>query len=75
MKKINNRRQHNWSCKKPFWTKKENEAVKDKIIRDIRNLFVRVGKLHNNNYIEHNSNSDKIKPYQSRKTMIKLDPT
>ena len=45
--------------------KKENKAIKDKIIRDIRNVFelenkeqyyykaVRVGNFWNNNYIEY----------------------
>ena len=55
--------------KKYFQTKKENKAVKDIIIRDIRNLFeheeenyykpVRVNNFWNNNYIEYKSNSDK----------------
>ena len=43
--------------------KKENKAIKDRIIRDIRNLFeheeqdyytpVRVGNFSSNNYIEY----------------------
>ena len=51
--------------------KKENEAIKDKIVRDIRNLFEYEEKdyyqplgLYNfwtNNYIEYESNSDRNK--------------
>ena len=51
-----------------FRLKKENKATKNRIIRDIRNLFeheedyhkpVRVGNFWINNYIEHESNSDR----------------
>ena len=55
--------------KKSLQTKKENKAVKDIIIRDIRNLFeheeenyykpVRVNNFWNNNYIEHKGNGDR----------------
>ena len=51
--------------------KKENEAIKDKIVRDIRNLFEYEEKdyyqplgLYNfwtNNYIEYESSSDRNK--------------
>ena len=50
--------------------KKENEAIKDKIIGDIKTLFepeeeyckrVRVSNFSNNNYIEYKSNGDKNK--------------
>ena len=48
--------------------KKENKAIKNRVIRDIRNLFeheeeesyykpVRVGNFCSNNYIEYESNS------------------
>ena len=51
-----------------FRLKKENKATKNRIIRDIRNLFeheedyhkpVSVGNFWINNYIEHESNSDR----------------
>ena len=51
--------------------KKENKAIKDRIIRDIRNLFdyeekdyyqpLRFYNFWRNNYIKHESNSDKNK--------------
>ena len=52
-----------------FRLKKENRAIKDRKIRDIRNHFeheekedcfkpVRVGSFWSNNYIEYESNSD-----------------
>ena len=53
-----------------FKLKKENEAIKEKIIRDIRTLFkqkddyhepIRVGNFWNNNYIEYESNGDRNK--------------
>ena len=51
-----------------FKLRKENDVIKDTIIRDIRNLFekegdyykpVRVGNFYSNNYIECESNGDK----------------
>ena len=67
-------------------TKKENEAIKYRIIRDINNLFekedgyskpVRVGNFYRNSNIEDESNDDinKIKPYQSKNTPMKLNHT
>ena len=67
-------------------TKKENEAIKYRIIRDINNLFekedgyskpVRVGNFYPNNNIEDESKDDtnKIKPYQSKNTPMKLNHT
>ena len=50
---------------------KENEAINDKIIRDIKTLFkeeddyykpIRSGNLWNSNYIEYQSNGDRNKP-------------
>ena len=51
--------------------KKENEAIKDRIIRDTRNLCehegevyykpVRIGNFWSNNYIEYESNGDRNK--------------
>ena len=65
--------------------KKENEAIKDRKIRDIRNFpeherkyyykLVRVGKFWCNNYIEHGSNADKIKTYQLKNTLMKVNHT
>ena len=67
-------------------TKKENETIKYRIIRDINHLFEkeedyskpgRVGNIYHNNYIEDESNGDinKIKPYQSKNTPMKLNHT
>ena len=51
--------------------KKENEEIKDRVIRDIKNLFekaeedycnpIRVGNRYSNSYIEYESNSDRNK--------------
>ena len=65
--RIKNRRHGNQKCKKYFWTEKNNEAIKDKVIKDIRNHFkyeegycksVREVKLWSNNY---RSNCDRNK--------------
>ena len=54
----------------PFRLKPENEAIKNKVIRDIRNLFnhdedfykiFRVGNFWSNNYIEYETKRDKNK--------------
>ena len=51
-------------------SKKENEAIKDRILRDINTLFekeddyykpVRMGNFWNNSYIEYESNGDRNK--------------
>ena len=53
-----------------FKLKKENQAIKDRIIRDIKSLFekeedydktIREGNAWNNNYIEYESNGNKNK--------------
>ena len=54
-----------------FKTKKENKAINDRIIRHTKNFFeyerenyfklVRVGNFWSNNYIDYESNGDKIK--------------
>ena len=58
------------SIKYLFKLKKENEAIKDRIITEIRTLFeqeddyykpIRVGNFWNNNYIEYESNGDRNK--------------
>ena len=55
------------SIRNLFILKKENEAIKDRIIRDIRTLFeqdddyhkpTRVGNFWNNNYIEYERSSE-----------------
>ena len=61
------------SIRKLFKLKKENNAIKGKIIRDIRTLFkqdhdyykpIRVGNFWNNNYIKYESSGDRKKTYQ-----------
>ena len=59
--------------KKNFKLKIENEAIKDRIIRDIKNPFqheeedyynpVRVVNFWSSNYIERKSNGDRNKPF------------
>ena len=55
------------SVRNLFKLKKENEAIKGRIIRDIRTLFeqedgycksIRVGSFWNNSYIEYESKGD-----------------
>ena len=63
---------------------KENEAIKGKIIRDIRNLFehekgdyykpVRVHNFCSNNYIEYESNGDKNKMLSVEQYPNKIRP-
>ena len=64
-------RHHNQRGKKKlFRFKKENELIKQRIIRDINNLFEqeehyykasRVGQFYSNNYIEYEFNGDRNK--------------
>ena len=66
------------------WKKKENEAIKDRVIRDIRNLFeheeedyykpVTVGNFWSNNYIEYESCSDRNKTLSVKEYLIKTRP-
>ena len=61
-----------------YKVKIENEAIKDRIIRDIRTLFEqqeeeyykpkRVSNFWNNNYIEYESNGDKNKKRRYKRT-------
>ena len=58
------------NIRKLFRLKKENEAIKNRVIRDIRNFFeheeedyfkpVRVGNFWSNKYIEYESTGDRI---------------
>ena len=68
-KQIKNRRQNRRYKKSLQTEKKENEAIKERVIRDIRNPFeneeedyykpVQVGNFWSNNYIEYGSNDDR----------------
>ena len=65
-----------------FQTEKENKEIKNRVIRDIRNLFehkeencykpVRVGNFWRNNYIEQKSNGDKNKTLLFKKYIAKI---
>ena len=67
-----------------FRLEKENEAIKDKVIRDIRNLFqqengyyiIRVGKkiLWNKTYIKYESNHDRNKNLSVKKYLNEMKP-
>ena len=66
-----------------FRLEKETEATKDRIIRNIRNLFqhekdcytqIRVGNFSSNNYIEYKVKGSR-KHYQMKKIFVKLDHT
>ena len=52
------------SIRNRFKLKKENEAIKDRIIRDIRTLFKQEDDYYKNNYIEYESSGDRNKSYQ-----------
>ena len=68
-----------------FRLKRENKVIRKRIIRDIRNLFRHeeenyykpetVGNSYDDNYIEYESNNDRIKHYQLNNILIKLDYT
>ena len=67
-----------------FTLKKENEEIKDRIIRDDRNLLeheeekyykqVRVGNFWSNNYIEYESNGDRNKTIPAKEYLNKIRP-
>ena len=67
-----------------FRLKKENTAVKDRIIRDIKNLLeqqeekyykpVRVDNFHSSNYIEYKSNGHKNKTLLTKKIVDEIKP-
>ena len=74
------------SIKNPFRLRKENQAIKDRIIRDIRDLFdqekeayykpVRVGNFWSKRYIENmKAVGIEIKHYHLNSNLIKLDHT
>ena len=68
-----------------FRLKKENKAIKDRIIKDIRNLFeheeeqnsfkpVKVGNFYSNNYTEHESNGNRNKTLSAKEYLNKIRP-
>ena len=67
-----------------FQLKKENEAIKDRIIRDISTLFeqkekdyyepIKVGNFWNKNYIECQSGDDKNKKLSVKEYLDKIKP-
>ena len=70
------------NAKNLFRLKKENKAIKNRIVRDIRNLVeheedyykpLRVGNSLSNNYIEYESIVIEIKHYHLKNISIKLD--
>ena len=67
-----------------FWLKKGNEAIKDKIVRDIKTLFeqeedyyklVRVAIFWNNNYIEYEGNGNRNKYLSINECLDKIKHT
>ena len=72
------------SIRNHFRLEKENEAIKDRITSDIRDLFdrpkedyyklVRVGNFWGKNYIEYESNRDGNKPLSLEKYLNKTRP-
>ena len=66
-----------------FRLQRENKEIKDRVIRNIRNLFeheeeenfyksVKVGNFWNNNYIEYESNGDRNKTLSTEEYLIKI---
>ena len=71
------------SIRNPFKLKKENKAIKDRIIRDIRTLFdqdgdhykpIGVGNFWNNNCIEYESNADRNKNPSLKEYLNEIKP-
>ena len=71
------------SIRNLFKLKKESEAIKDRIFRDIRTFFkqeddyykpIRVGNFWNNNYIEHESSGDRSKNLSVNEYLDKIKP-
>ena len=72
------------SIRNLFKLKKENGAIKDRIIRDIRTIFereeidyykpIRVGNFWNNNYIEYESSGDRNKKLSVKEYLEKIKP-
>ena len=70
--------------RKVFRLEKENKATKDRIIRNIRHLFmneeedynkpVREGNFWSNNYIEYESNGDRNKTPSVEEYLKKIKP-
>ena len=71
--------------KRIFRQKKETKAIKDRILRNVKNPFeheeeeeenyyksVKVSNFWGKNYIEYDSNSDRNKHYQFKNILIKL---
>ena len=67
-----------------FRLEKVIKAIKERILRDIKNLFehekeesyykpVRMNNFWSNNYIEYERNGDRIKQYQLNNILIKQD--
>ena len=64
--------------------KKETKAIKDRILRDIKNLFeheeeyhhklVRANNFWSNNYIEYESNGDRNKTLSAEECRNKISP-
>ena len=66
-----------------FRLKKENEAIKGRIFRDVKNLFeqeedyykpVRVVNFHSNNYIEYENNGDRNKTPSIKEYLDEIKP-
>ena len=72
------------SIRNLFKIKKENEEIKDRIIKDIKTLFeqeekdyykpIRVGNFWNKNYIEYESSGDRKKNLSVKEYLDKIKP-
>ena len=75
---------HLKDIRNPFRLKKETKAIKNRFIRDIKNLFkheeekqykpVRVGNFWSNNYIKYECNSEKNKTLSIEEYLNKIRP-
>ena len=81
--KRNNLKKTIKSIRNHFKLKKVNEAIKDRIIRDIRTLFkqeddyykpIKVGNFWNNKYIEYESSGDRNKNLSVKEYLDKIKP-
>ena len=68
------RRQYSKNIRNLLKLRNENEASKKRIIRDYKDYYkpVREGSFSSNNYVVYKIIVMEIKPYQSKKTSIKL---
>ena len=82
LRKLNIQKPSKYNIRNLFKLKEENEAIKDRIIRDITTLFeqedyykpVRVDNFYSNNYIKYGNNANKNKTLLIKDYFNKVKP-